>query len=151
MVAPRHPADADEAPSVPQHSSDGGRPTAMERPDLRTTARRLLAIALGIGILGEVLLDGSAAGINVPIMTAAVLVAAWLVRRPGRAPDPLDAWLPAAAMVLAVFVALRADPFLALLDLAAAAAFVGASMAAFSGLAVTRRSLSVGLRRSAPG
>ncbi len=143
MVAPRHPADADEAPSVPQQSSVGGRPTAMERPDLRTTARRLLAIALGIGILGEVLLDGSAAGINVPIMTAAVLVAAWLVRRPGRAPDPLDAWLPAAAMVLSVFVALRADPFLALLDLAAAAAFVGASMAAFSGLAVTRRSLSV--------
>ena len=115
----------------------------MERHDLRTTARRLLAIALILGVLGEILLDGSAPGINVPIMTVAMLVAAWLVRRPGRAPDPLDAWLPVAAFVLSVLVALRADPFLALLDLAGAAAFVGASVAAFSGLAITRRSLSV--------
>jgi hypothetical protein len=115
----------------------------MERHDLRTTARHLLTIALVIGVLGEILLDGSAPGINVPMMTAAILLAAWLVRRPGRAPDPLDVWLPAAAIVLSIFVALRADPFLALLDLTATAAFVGASMAAFSGLAVTRRSLSV--------
>jgi hypothetical protein len=114
----------------------------MERHDPRTTARRLLAVALAIGVLGEIVLDGSAAGINVPIMTAAMLAAAWLVRRRGRAPDPVDAWLPAAAIVLSSFVALRADPFLAALDLAGAAAFTAASMAAFSGLAVTRRSLS---------
>jgi hypothetical protein len=115
----------------------------MDRHDLRTTARRLLAIALVIGVLAEIVLDGSAPGINVPIMTASMLLAAWLVRRPGRAPDPLDAWLLVGAMVLSIFVAVRADPFLALLDLTGAAAFVGASMAAFSGLAVTRRSLSV--------
>ena len=72
----------------------------MERHDLRTTARRLLAIALVIGVLGEIVLDGAAAGINVPLMTGAMLLAAWLVRRPGRAPDPLDAWLPAGAIVL---------------------------------------------------
>jgi hypothetical protein len=114
----------------------------MDRSELRTTARRLLAIALLIGLLGEVALDGSAAGINVPLTTAAVLATAWLVRRRGRAPDPVDAWLPVAALVLSVFVALRADPFLAALDLAGAAAFTAASMAAFSGLAVTRRSLS---------
>ena len=41
---------------------------------------------------------------------------------------------------LAGFVAVRADPFVAFLDLAGAAAFTGASVAAFSGLAVTRRS-----------
>jgi hypothetical protein len=75
-------------------------------------------------------------------MTVTVLAAAWLVSRPGRAPDPLDAWLPIAAIVLATFVALRADPFLAALDLTGAAAFTGASVVAFSGLAVTRRSLS---------
>ena len=115
----------------------------MERHDLRTTARRLMLIALAIGVLGEIVLDGSAAGINVPLMTAAVLAAAWLVRRRGRAPDPLDAWLPLAALVLAGFVAIRADPFLAALDLIGAAGFTAASMAAFSGLAVTRRSLSV--------
>lgn len=115
----------------------------MERHESRTSARRLLLIAIAIGVLGEVILDGSAAGINVPVMTLAILAAAWLVRRPDRAPDPLDAWLPLAALVLATFVAIRADPFLAALDLVGATAFTGASAAAFSGLAVTRRSLSV--------
>ena len=115
----------------------------MDRNGLRITARRLIAIALVIGVLGEIALDGSAAGINVPLMTAAVLAAGWLVRRRDRAPDPLDAWLPAAALALSLMVALRADPFLAALDLGGAAAFTGASMAAFSGLVVTRRSLSV--------
>jgi Domain of unknown function (DUF4153) len=143
MVAPRHPADANDASAVPPQSSVEGRPTAMERHDLRTAARRSLAVALVIGVLAEIVLDGSEAGINVPIMTGAMLAAGWLVRRRGRAPDPLDAWFPAAAMALSIFVALRADPFLAVLDLAGAAAFTGASMAAFSGLAVTRRSLSV--------
>ena len=114
----------------------------MDRHDLRLDARRLLLVAIGIGVLGEIVLDGSAAGINILLMTVAVLAAAWLVRRPGRAPDPLDAWLPIAAIVLAAFVAIRADPFLAALDLAGAAAFTGASVVAFSGLAVTRRSLS---------
>ena len=61
----------------------------------------------------------------------------------GRAPDPLDAWLPVTALVLAALVAVRADPFLALLDAVGAAAFTGASIVAFSGLAVTRRSASV--------
>jgi hypothetical protein len=114
----------------------------MDRHDFRSTARWLLLVALAIGVLGEIALDGSAAGINVLLMTLAILAAGWLVRRPGRAPDPLDAWLPIAAVVLAAFVAIRADPVLAALDLAGAAAFTGASMAAFSGLAVTRRSMS---------
>jgi hypothetical protein len=115
----------------------------MHRPDPRSIARGLLLIAIAIGVLGEIALDGPGPGINVLVMTVAVLGAAWLVRRPGRAPDPLDAWLPITAIVLATFVAVRADPFVALLDLAGAAAFTGASVAAFSGLAVTRRSLSI--------
>jgi len=106
----------------------------------RSLARRILAAALGIGVLAELVLDGPAVGVNVPIVTAAMLAVAWLFRREGRALDPLDAWLPVSAMVLAGFVAVRADPFVALLDLAGAAAFTGASVAAFSGLAVTRRS-----------
>lgn len=112
---------------------------AIDRP----MARRLLAVALAIGVFVEVVLDGPALGINVLLATAAMLAAAWLVRRRDRAPDPLDAWLPITALVLAGFVALRADPFLALLDLAGAAAATGASMVAFSGLAVTRRSATV--------
>jgi hypothetical protein len=106
----------------------------------RSLARRILLAALAIGVLAEVAMDGPAPGINLPIVTAAVLAVAWLFRRPGRAPDPLDAWLPVSAVVLAAFVAVRADPFVSLLDVAGAAAFTGASAAAFSGLAVTRRS-----------
>jgi hypothetical protein len=111
----------------------------MERP----TARRVLSAALGLGLLADLLLDGPAPGINIPLLVAAVLGAGWLLRRAGRAPDPLDAWLPIAALVLAGFVALRADPLVGGLDVLAAAVLVGASLAAFSGLAVTRRSASV--------
>ena len=108
----------------------------------RSIARRLLAAALGLGLLAEVVLDGSAFGLNMVLLVAATLVAGWLLRRPGRAPDPLDAWLPIAALVLAGFVAVRGDPFLAVLDVLGALAFLGASMAAMSGLPVTRRAAS---------
>ena len=77
------------------------------------------------------------------IIVAALLGAGWLLRRSGRAPDPLDAWLPITALVLAAFVAVRGDPFMALVDTIGALAFTGASLVAFSGLAVTRRSASV--------
>ena len=106
----------------------------------RSLARRILFAALAIGFLADVALDGPAIGLNALILTGAVLAGAWVVRRRGRAPDPLDAWLPVAAMVLAGFVAVRADPFVAFLDIVGAAAFTGASAAAFSGLAVSRRS-----------
>lgn len=109
----------------------------------RRHARRLLIVALAIGALTNVLFDGPALGLNVLILVAVSLAAAWRFRRQGRAPDPLDAWLPVAAIVLAAFVAVRADPFLAVLDTLAALACCGLSAAAFSGLAVTRRSASV--------
>ena len=109
----------------------------------RADARRVIALAIPIGMAAEILLDGPAFGINVPIAIALVLSSAWFVRRHDRAPDRLDMWLPIAALVLSVLVAVRADPFVALLDVAAALAFTGASIAAFSGLAVTRRSASI--------
>jgi uncharacterized protein DUF4153 len=115
----------------------------MLRPDALSAARALLLFAFAIGTVGEIVLDGPAPGINVPLMTLLVLAIGWAVRRRGRAPDPLDAWLPITAMVLASGIAIRADPFVGLLDLVGAAAFTGASVAAFSGLAVTTRSLSV--------
>jgi hypothetical protein len=106
----------------------------------RSLARRIILAAFAVGVLAEVTMDGLAVGINVPIVTAVMLAMAWAFRRRGRALDPLDVWLPGSALVLAGFVALRADPFVAVLDIAGAAAFTGASAAAFSGLAVTRRS-----------
>ena len=106
----------------------------------RSLARRILLAAFAVGVLAELTMDGPAVGLNLPIVTATMLAAAWLFRRGDRAVDPLDAWLPVSALVLAGFVALRADPFVAFLDIAGAAAFTGASVAAFSGLSVTRRS-----------
>ena len=111
----------------------------MDRP----LARRILLIAFVLGVAAEILFDGPGTGINVPLLVAGTLVGGWLVRRRGRALDPLDAWLPVTALVLAAFVAVRADPFLAVLDATVAAMFTGASLAAFSGVAVTRRSVSV--------
>jgi hypothetical protein len=109
----------------------------------RTLARRIVLIALAIGVAAELVLDGPPPGIGILLLTAMILVAAWVLRRRGRAPDPLDAWLPISALVLAALVAVRADPFVAFLDMASAAAFMAASVAAFSGLAVTRRSASI--------
>src|SRR4029079_17706687 len=87
-----------------------------DRPLDRSVARRLLAAGLLVGVLAEVVLDGPAYGVNVLIIVAALLGAGWLFRRTGRAPDPLDAWLPITALVLAAFVAVRGDPFMALVD-----------------------------------
>ena len=109
----------------------------------RSTARRVLAAGLALGVLAEILFDGPALGLNVPIAVAALLAAGWLVRRAGTAPDPLDAWLPTAALACAVAVALTGDRFLALLDTMAALAFAGASIVALAGVPVTRRSAAV--------
>ncbi len=109
----------------------------------RSVARRLLVAGLLIGVLAEVVLDGPAYGLNVPIVVAALLGTGWLLRRRDRAPDPLDAWLPVTSVALAAFVAVRGDPFMALVDTMGALAFAGASLLAFSGLSVTRRSASV--------
>ena len=110
----------------------------MDRP----IARRVAAAGLALGLLAELVLDGPAYGLDIGILVAGMLGAGWLLRRPGRAPDPLDAWLPATAIVLAAFVGVRGDPFVALVDTAASLAFVGAALLAMSGLPVTRRSAS---------
>ncbi len=65
--------------------------------------------------------------------------AAVVAGRPGlRRLDPADAWLPAAALVLAALVGLRADPWLVVADLLLAAALAGATVAALAGARVTR-------------
>jgi hypothetical protein len=143
------PAGRHTSPAPPVETLNLRRPSlpapgpVEDDPVDRSTARRLVAGGLVIGVLAELLLDGPAFGINVPIVVAATLAVAWLIRRPGRAPDPLDVWLPVTALVLAAFVALRGDPFVAFLDTGAALAFLGASVIAMSGLAVTRRSAVV--------
>ena len=109
----------------------------------RSAARLVLAAALVLGVGAEVLFDGPAFGINVLVAVGALLAAGWLVRRRGTAPDPMDAWLPVAALVAAATVALTGDRFLALLDTIVALGFTGAAIAAMSGVPVTRRSAEV--------
>jgi hypothetical protein len=109
----------------------------------RATATRALGAAAIIGVVAQAWLFRTALGVNVVLLAAAVLGAGWLIgRSPGRGArlDPLDAWLPIAALVVAAMIGIRSDPFLVLLDAVTAATLLAASMAALAGAAVTRRS-----------
>ena len=107
----------------------------------RIVARRALLAAAVVGIVAQALFVGLAFGVNVVVATALVLAAAaTLGRLAGRRPDPLDGWLPIAAGLVAAGTALRSDDTLMFLDAVTAATLVGASVAAFAGAAVTRRS-----------
>jgi uncharacterized protein DUF4153 len=103
-------------------------------------ARRVALAALALGIVGDLLFDRVALGINVPIAIAAALLSAALFRPAGARIDRLDLWLPAVAMLAAAGVALRTDPTIIFLDLGLAGLATLAWMLATSGLAVTRRS-----------
>jgi hypothetical protein len=106
----------------------------------RPVALRILAIAAAIGLIAQAVLFETLLGVNVTLLTIAVLGAAFVVRpRDGRI-DSADVWLPVAAVALAVAVAIRADPVLLFLDVLALVTLVGASVAAIGGEAVTRRS-----------
>jgi len=106
----------------------------------RSTAVRILALATGVGLLSQSLLIGNAFGLNLPLMTAAVLAAAVALRPPARRIDPLDLWLPIAAVAVTAGIAIRSDPFLVLLDIGSGCLLLGAAVAAIGGSAVTRRS-----------
>jgi hypothetical protein len=109
----------------------------------RTTATRVLIGATLIGGVAQALLFRTALGINALLMTAAVLVTGLVIARlAGRTDrfDPLDGWLPLAALGVAGMIGLRSDPTLVFLDAATAATLLGASMAALAGASVTRRS-----------
>ncbi len=108
----------------------------MHRP---LVAVRTLAVALGVGLAAELLLDGHALGINVFLATSALLAAVVVAAGGVRRLDPLDAWIPAGALILAAFPAIRDDAPLVLLDVTGALGLAGASVAAFAGCEVTRR------------
>jgi len=72
-------------------------------------ARRLLALALFVGLVAETLLFGAAPGLNVPISVAVAILAMWLVRPAGARLDPFDRWIGPAAVGFALAVAMRAD------------------------------------------
>ena len=106
----------------------------------RPVALRILALAAVIGLVAQGLLLDSLLGINAPILAAGLLGAAFALRPAARRIDPLDRWLPPAALAMSFGISLRADPVLLALDVLAACALLGASVAAIAGEAVTRRS-----------
>ena len=106
----------------------------------RRTALRILALAAVIGAVGQGLLLGNLLGINAPVLAAVLLGAGYLLRPSGARIDPLDRWIPIAAMAFSLAIAVRADPVLLVLDVLSACGLLGASMAAVAGQAVTRRS-----------
>ena len=79
---------------------------------------RILLLALALGVLVDILVPGNAAGVNAPLVIAAVLVASLVLAGPDglRRMDPADAWLGPAALGLAGFAAIRADDWLVTVD-----------------------------------
>ena len=106
----------------------------------RSIALRILALAAAVGLFSQALLLGHVFGLNLPLMAGAVLAAAVALRPDGRRIDPLDLWLPVGAIAVTAGIALRADPFLVLLDIGSGCLLLGAAVAAIGGSAVTRRS-----------
>jgi hypothetical protein len=107
---------------------------AAESPALRN-ARAIAVAAVAIGLLAQWLFIGALVGINAPIALAALLLAAWLLRPPGRPrPRTRDAWLALAAVTFAAFAALRGDVNLVDLDLLAALGLGGGAIATFAGV-----------------
>ena len=106
----------------------------------RVTVRRVLLLAVLVGVLFDLVVPGHAPGLNALIVTAALLLAAALVADPAalRRFDPVDAWLPVAALVLASMAAVRADPWLVTADVLLAGALLAGSIAAFAGTRITR-------------
>ena len=93
--------------------------------------------AVAIGLLAQWLFVDTALGVNAPIAVAALLAAAWLLR-PSARPRPRvrDAWLPAAALTLSAFAAVRGDGNLVTLDVLGAVGLSGAAIASFGGFRV---------------
>jgi hypothetical protein len=110
----------------------------------RIVARRALLAATVVGIAGQALFVHLAIGLNLVVLTALVVAGAAglsvVVGGRGRF-DAADTWLPIAALVVAAGTAIRSDDTLAFLDTVTVAALLGASVAAFAGIAVTRRSI----------
>ena len=106
----------------------------------RPVALRILVLAVLLGTTAQALLLDNLLGVNAPILAIGLLAAAFVLRPADRRIDPLDRWLPPAAIAISIAIAIRADPTLLALDLAAACALLGASAAAIAGEAVTRRS-----------
>jgi hypothetical protein len=110
------------------------------RPVARAVPLVLTSVAFGL--LAQLLFFDVGIGINFPLAVAALLGAGWMLRDPSRRwPHPVDRWLPAGALVLAAYVALRGDTTLVVLDVLGALFLTVAALASFAGVGVLDRPL----------
>ncbi|HET6745729.1 MAG TPA: DUF4173 domain-containing protein [Candidatus Limnocylindria bacterium] len=117
-------------------------PAEQRRTGIRAV-RRAGAIGLaaaGFGVLFQLLFYDTGLGINFPLAITSLLGIAWFVpERPTRWPATADLWLPAAAIVLAAFVAVRGDGTLVALDVLGSLTLTFLSIASFGGMPVVLR------------
>jgi hypothetical protein len=77
----------------------------------------MFAAALGLGILTELLLDAEHWGVSFPLVAVALLgTLMWLGGREGWQRARPNAWLAAPLLVFAGFVAVRASPWLTIIN-----------------------------------
>ena len=99
-------------------SDDGEIPLALLTP--RAAAPRALAAAIGLGVVGDLLLFGQPLGLNLLALVAALLASvAWMARRTGRPLTLGAALLGALALAFAGAAAWRDAPTLVALDVLA--------------------------------
>jgi Domain of unknown function (DUF4173) len=94
--------------------------------------------AVAAGLLAQWLFAFQMLGLNFPLWIGVVIGAAWRFRPTDERFDRLDAWLPAAAIVFAAFIAVRADMMLMSFDFLAACVLTLAAAVSFGGHGVTR-------------
>ncbi|MDQ2689604.1 MAG: hypothetical protein M3Y29_04950, partial [Chloroflexota bacterium] len=102
-------------------------------------AGRVVLAAGAFGLVGQLLFFDVGLGVNFPIAIAFLLLGGWLVRQRSAQHAVLDLWLAPAALVFAIFVALRGDPTIAALDVLTALTLTGAALASFGGRPVVAR------------
>lgn len=103
----------------------------------RTLAGRALAAALAYGLAAQWLLVESAFGINLVLLALGLLGLGAVLGRV-RSLDPVDVWLPIGTILVTAGTAIRHGELVVLLDVVTGALLLGASMAAFGGVPVTR-------------
>lgn len=113
--------------------------TGARRPaDDRRVSKPVLAVGLAVvwGTAAQLLFMEHGPGINVLLAVSGVLAAAFAIRPRERSIDRRDLWIPAAALLFAVFCAIRADVLLLTFDVSAATALTIASVVVLSGVRV---------------
>ena len=112
-------------------------PTTWIQP---STARRIVLAALAVGVVVDILVPGVAAGVNAVLVVAAALVAAAVVAGQAglRRMDPVDAWLPVAALAFAAMPGIRTDDWLVTADLLLAGTLTAGTMACLAGARISR-------------